>query len=155
MDITSRNNVSNTDYLDIIKNDREIELLLFALIFTFSIIIIICLTIATYVNYKEYINNKKNKPYKNIIFNTDRNYGFDDCCNICLNEFKSGYKISKLKCGHCFHKKCIKKWLSQNDTCPNCRCNVYNYDYEEFEFDYEFDLNVDRHSPLFYQESII
>ena len=29
MDITSRNNVSNTDYLDIIKNDREIELLLF------------------------------------------------------------------------------------------------------------------------------
>lgn len=41
-------------------------------------------------------------------------------CVICLENI-NGNK-TKLKCGHTFHKKCIKKWLKKNKTCPTCRC---------------------------------
>lgn len=41
-------------------------------------------------------------------------------CSICLNEV---FTIP-LECGHVFHTKCINKWLEQNNTCPNCRCEV-------------------------------
>ena len=37
--------------------------------------------------------------------------------------------IIKLKCGHCFHKKCIKSWFMKTDMdsskqCPMCRENI-------------------------------
>ena len=38
-------------------------------------------------------------------------------CTICLENVKN----SPMQCGHVFHNKCIKKWLKENDTCPNCR----------------------------------
>lgn len=41
-------------------------------------------------------------------------------CTICLNTVSN----KPLKCGHIFHNKCIKTWLRQHDTCPNCRCEV-------------------------------
>ena len=57
----------------------------------------------------------------------------------CLNNFKNIVKIKEKKeecticleqtrqmqcetiCGHRFHIKCIKKWLSNHSTCPICR----------------------------------
>lgn len=45
-------------------------------------------------------------------------------CSICLdNIYPANYTIS---CGHTFHKSCIKKWFSINDTCPVCRKKVVN-----------------------------
>jgi hypothetical protein len=53
-------------------------------------------------------------------------------CSICLNEI-CGEKESrdwnirsiKLKCGHCFHYKCMWDWhrISRNTLCPYCRTN--------------------------------
>jgi hypothetical protein len=40
-------------------------------------------------------------------------------CSICLE--KGNEKSCKTACGHHFHTKCIKKWLTNNDTCPICR----------------------------------
>eukprot|EP00971_Amphidinium_carterae_P173051 3430569-Amphidinium_carterae.1 len=42
-------------------------------------------------------------------------------CHICLEEFQYGDRLAKLRCGHAFHKKCIKKWVTTGYTCP-LRC---------------------------------
>ena len=42
-------------------------------------------------------------------------------CSVCLEEFKNGTNVTKLKCGHVFCSECIEKWLSSSITCPCCR----------------------------------
>ena len=43
-----------------------------------------------------------------------------DECVICLNEVNTG-KPEKTFCGHCFHRDCLEKWTTINNTCPMCR----------------------------------
>ena len=43
-------------------------------------------------------------------------------CVICMEEIKYGARISKTKCGHCFHSKCLRKWLVNNCNEPQCPC---------------------------------
>jgi len=49
----------------------------------------------------------------------------DDCCPICLVEFKTTHKLKRgRRCRHSFHSKCIKAWLndeSREFICPICR----------------------------------
>lgn len=43
-------------------------------------------------------------------------------CSICKNNsIASRDEIAATKCGHCFHKDCIARWLSENSYCPSCR----------------------------------
>ena len=105
----------------------------------------LCIIIAIYANYQECKKRKNNKPYKKKIYTIDNtendaniNYSI---CSICLEDFEIGDVISELKCEHYFHKKCIKQWLNVNNTCPNCRNNVYK--------------NISPNISLIYQESII
>ena len=37
---------------------------------------------------------------------------------------KASSIIKILPCGHAFHKKCIKKWLEKNNTCPYCNYDI-------------------------------
>ena len=39
-------------------------------------------------------------------------------CSICLEDFRANVMVRNLPCSHFFHKACIDKWLSQNETCP-------------------------------------
>eukprot|EP00438_Fugacium_kawagutii_P020994 Skav228359 [mRNA] locus=scaffold1981:32625:32933:+ [translate_table: standard] len=42
----------------------------------------------------------------------------DPCC-ICLEEAEE--EVAQLHCGHRFHKKCVKEWLTLGDLrCPMC-----------------------------------
>eukprot|EP00118_Oscarella_pearsei_P004750 m.20749 g.20749 ORF g.20749 m.20749 type:complete len:603 (+) comp28075_c0_seq2:217-2025(+) len=41
-------------------------------------------------------------------------------CAICFEKFSSK-NITRLECGHKFHKKCIDKWFERKSTCPKCR----------------------------------
>ena len=43
-------------------------------------------------------------------------------CSICLTDITLDER--ELGCKHKFHKKCIKRWLERNPTCPICRKNV-------------------------------
>ena len=46
-------------------------------------------------------------------------------CSICLEKInKCGKNITLNKCNHTFHKKCLDKWVIQNNSCPNCRTEV-------------------------------
>jgi hypothetical protein len=44
-------------------------------------------------------------------------------CAICMNKYKKGEYKRVLPCGHCYHKKCIDKWLISNEkmSCALCR----------------------------------
>ena len=41
-------------------------------------------------------------------------------CSICMEDL-SKETLKVVKCGHFFHKDCIKQWLNNNNTCPLCR----------------------------------
>ena len=45
-------------------------------------------------------------------------------CSICLTCIKKGDIISKLQCGHYFHKECIINWLKHKRHCPLDRTRV-------------------------------
>lgn len=48
----------------------------------------------------------------------------DKSCSICLDNYKINDKISYLPCFHCYHSKCIKKWLKRTKICPLCKAPV-------------------------------
>jgi hypothetical protein len=46
-------------------------------------------------------------------------------CFICMDEYKvNQFKRNLPNCNHCFHKKCIDKWLKKKASCPICRDNL-------------------------------
>ena len=51
----------------------------------------------------------------------------DQTCSICIDNFEIGQFHRKLKCNHCFHKKCIDRWFKKNHSeCPMCRTKILN-----------------------------
>jgi hypothetical protein len=69
------------------------------------------------------INNilgKSEKIKENDILIKNKEY-----CNICFEEYSiKTYKRVLPDCKHCFHKKCIDKWLKSKSNCPICRTNL-------------------------------
>tara|TARA_Y100000389_G_C17470616_1_gene530279 strand:- start:10466 stop:11371 length:906 start_codon:yes stop_codon:yes gene_type:complete len=43
-------------------------------------------------------------------------------CAICMEDIKVRSRICMTKCGHCFHSKCLKKWLVNKCQTPQCPC---------------------------------
>uniref|UniRef100_A0A6V2QNW5 RING-type E3 ubiquitin transferase n=1 Tax=Ditylum brightwellii TaxID=49249 RepID=A0A6V2QNW5_9STRA len=43
-----------------------------------------------------------------------------ECC-ICFVDIHLGNEVSRLPCGHLYHKNCISEWLLKHCTCPVCR----------------------------------
>jgi hypothetical protein len=49
----------------------------------------------------------------------------DFTCPICIDTFKENEYYRKLKCTHCFHKKCIDSWFKKDHSdCPMCRTKI-------------------------------
>ncbi|CAN4088763.1 unnamed protein product [Withania somnifera] len=42
-------------------------------------------------------------------------------CTICQEEYEAEDEMGKLDCGHFYHIRCIKHWLSQKNSCPVCK----------------------------------
>lgn len=71
------------------------------------------------VIYWAIITMKKYKPNYKLVRSCNT-------CSICLIDLTINEDgKSLLKCNHIFHPGCIDRWITNNDTCPNCRCNVY------------------------------
>lgn len=54
-------------------------------------------------------------------------------CSVCLEEFKTGQKLTTLPCGHKFDNKCILEWFKINHVCPLCRFELLREDDENFQ----------------------
>ena len=70
---------------------------------------------------KKYLYKCILKQQTNFVYEETPNQAND--CAVCLEEFKNGTNVTKLKCGHLFCSDCIEKWLSNSITCPCCRQN--------------------------------
>ena len=44
-------------------------------------------------------------------------------CVICLQEMKTGEKLSIISCSHIYHTECIEKWSKKKKVCPLCDYN--------------------------------
>lgn len=44
----------------------------------------------------------------------------NDCCAVCLCDYKEGDLLRKLPCEHRFHQCCADEWLRRNKRCPLC-----------------------------------
>ena len=42
-------------------------------------------------------------------------------CVVCGDEFAESLFYLELRCGHRFHKSCLKPWLETSRSCPTCR----------------------------------
>jgi len=60
------------------------------------------------------VNLKSFKKETNQIMN-------DNKCPICREDYQNNQIITQLRCNHYYHKKCIKRWLRKDITCPLCR----------------------------------
>ena len=69
-------------------------------------------------------NKEKNKNIKDKLTKTKfikSLYKDQDCCIICLQEFKNNQSIYKLSCNHIFHIRCLNKEIKYRKKCPMCR----------------------------------
>lgn len=105
------------------------------------LIILICLTVIAsfvllYYLFLENINKftsylksrlniyRENKKLNKIIDNNNlkKIRKHNEICIICMEE--GNKKFLELKCKHLYHKKCLKKWIIDNNSCPLCRLPV-------------------------------
>jgi E3 ubiquitin-protein ligase RNF115/126 len=53
-----------------------------------------------------------------------------ESCTLCMEQFTQAERLTKLPCGHLFHKNehgdCggVMHWLESNNTCPVCRAEL-------------------------------
>jgi len=48
-----------------------------------------------------------------------------ESCTVCLNQFARRDQVVALPCKHCYHRKCISRWLlAYRATCPICGKDV-------------------------------
>ena len=71
---------------------------------------------------------KKQKMNKNLVNSNDKDEKENPTCCICLVVMKINEDVTKLKCGHLFHFKCLDKWIENKQVCPFCRSEINNDD---------------------------
>ena len=55
-------------------------------------------------------------------------------CAICMENVKVRSRICITKCGHCFHSRCLRRWLvnkCQTPECPCCRASLVDTETSE------------------------
>ena len=50
-----------------------------------------------------------------------KEFGFENSCGICKDEFNIGEECLLMPCDHYFHDTCLLPWLKERNSCPFCR----------------------------------
>ena len=74
--------------------------------------------LAKKLRYKSFI-----KSTNTINFENKQDFQNEDCI-ICLTDYIENNKYSELYCGHRYHTKCIKKWMTYREVCPLCNTKL-------------------------------
>ncbi|KAG6605223.1 putative E3 ubiquitin-protein ligase XERICO, partial [Cucurbita argyrosperma subsp. sororia] len=45
-------------------------------------------------------------------------------CSVCCEALKGEEEVSRIPCGHVYHKCCILKWVQMSNSCPLCRTKL-------------------------------
>ena len=61
-----------------------------------------------------------------------KEFGFENSCPVCKEEFILNEECLLMPCEHHFHKDCLIPWLKERNSCPVCRYEVPTDD-EDFE----------------------
>ena len=88
---------------------------------------------------KKYILSKENLD----------NFGCENSCPVCKEDFIVGNKMMDLPCKHYFHEDCLMPWLNQHDSCPICRYELKtdDPDYEKMKLQRnQNSLNVNQNN---------
>ena len=66
---------------------------------------------------------KEVKKLKKYIINEEKlkEFGFENSCAVCKDEFNIGEECLSMPCKHYFHDNCILPWLKERNSCPICR----------------------------------
>jgi hypothetical protein len=77
------------------------------------------------INELNQLENDKKNPAPQIIIDNLECEKYDikkhSNCSICLEKYDKKDNICNLKCKHNFHKDCLTKWLTIDNSCPICR----------------------------------
>ena len=63
---------------------------------------------------------EKLKKYK-INKKKIKEFGFENSCSVCKDEFNIGEECLAMPCNHYFHRNCLLPWLKERNSCPVCR----------------------------------
>ena len=61
-----------------------------------------------------------------------KEFGFENACPVCKEEFVLSEECLLMPCEHHFHKDCLIPWLKERNSCPVCRYELPTDD-EDFE----------------------
>ena len=61
-----------------------------------------------------------------------KEFGFENSCPVCKEEFIVNEECLLMPCEHHFHKDCLIPWLKERNSCPVCRYELPTDD-EDFE----------------------
>jgi len=61
-----------------------------------------------------------------------KEFGFENTCPVCKDEFIINEECILMPCQHHFHKDCLLPWLKERNSCPICRYELPTDD-EDFE----------------------
>ena len=50
-----------------------------------------------------------------------KEFGFENSCAVCKDEFNIGEECLSMPCNHYFHGDCLIPWLKERNSCPVCR----------------------------------
>ena len=50
-----------------------------------------------------------------------KEFGVENSCGVCKDEFNIGEECLSMPCNHYFHENCLIPWLKQRNSCPICR----------------------------------
>ena len=54
----------------------------------------------------------------NITENKLKEFGFENSCPVCKDEFSLNEECLLMPCDHHFHKDCLVPWLKERNSCP-------------------------------------
>ena len=50
-----------------------------------------------------------------------KEFGIENSCAVCKDEFNIGEECLSMPCNHYFHINCLIPWLNERNSCPICR----------------------------------
>lgn len=70
--------------------------------------------------------NDDDEGESGVCGNVNVNVGDDEDvqCLVCRDDFTEGCELTRLICGHRFHKECVVRWFSLQGVCPVCRADI-------------------------------